>query len=96
MQEIEGLELRFRSRGLIHTATIWIDDVQVCELATLDLRHVESPEDPFYVAWQKAIGDIFLEHIRRTCAESGVKVPDISGVYRRPASPSRDAGKFDA
>ena len=96
MQPIDGLQLRFRTRGHLATATIWIDDVAKCELATLDLRHVTAPDDPTYVAWRKAVGDVFIAHVKRVSEEAGVSVPEMQGVLVRPDRTGEASLEFDA
>ena len=74
--EVEGVRLKFRTeeRGgrSVATATIWVDDKPLHEVATLDLSLVESPGDASYQGWVDSISAAFGRFLRRKTGIEGL------------------------
>lgn len=62
-EKIDGVRVKFRTEERaerhIATATIWLDDAPLQEIATFDLALVERPGDPAYQDWVDAISAAF-------------------------------------
>jgi len=83
---IEGVRLKFRTETRDErptaTATIWLDDRPLCEIATLDLGLVDRPGDPTYQGWVDAVSAAFHGMLSRTTGIEGLTGKRLAPRYK--------------
>ena len=83
---VEGVRVKFRTEERdgrrLATATIWLDDKPLQEIATLDLDLVERPVDPAYQGWVDSISRAFNLFLSRRTGLDGIATKRQSPRYK--------------
>lgn len=72
----DGVRVKYRTDERdgrrLATATIWMDDAPLLEIATLDLELIERPGDPAYQAWVDLVSSAFHAWLSRRTGIEGI------------------------
>lgn len=83
---IPGTRLKFRTEERdgrpTATATIWLEDRPIGEVATLDLTLIERPGDPAYQAWVDAVASAFAGFLNRQTGQMAITTKRQKPRYR--------------
>lgn len=86
LQPIDGLRLKFRTEKrygrMFATATIWFENEQRGEIATLDLTLIEHPGDESYQRWVDTISAAFSAWLSRSTALPGITTKRKKPSYK--------------
>ena len=85
-ERIKGVHLKFRTekyKGLVcATATIWINDKPIREIASLDLVVADSPVGEAYQSWVDAISLAFRLFMCKTVGINGITTKRQKPSYK--------------
>jgi hypothetical protein len=83
---IPGIRVKYRTEERdgrrIATATIWVDNKPLREIATFDLALSKDPGDPAYQGWVEAIGNAFRLMLSRATGLDGIMTKRRKADYK--------------